>query len=348
MTAGLPPRPIRRVVLDPIFVPVALLLIVLFWSVAALAWLLGLLARRKRGRVWRLAALAGIYLSLDLVMLLGCFGLWLRSPWPAGHGPGKWRAAHVALLRWTLGRLMTASRKLLGFTVELENPELRQQIWPAGQPEPPPVLVLARHAGPGDSFTLVHLIASTLDRCPRVVLKAALQWDPGLDVLLNRLSCCFLPSATGAGEDRTGQLGELAADLHSRDALLLFPEGGNWTPHRHRRAVRRLWRAGRTKAARRAEADRHVLPPRPGGTLACLAARPDADVLVIAHTGLDTLVSPALMWRALPLSERPMTIGWWHVPGLAVPIDEAGRTEWLAQQWHRVDEWVAERGSMSR
>jgi hypothetical protein len=29
----------------------------------------------------------------------------------------------------------------------------------------------------------------------------------------------------------------------------------------------------------------HVLPPRPAGVLACLAARPDLDVVVVAHTG---------------------------------------------------------------
>ncbi|MGI8666968.1 MAG: 1-acyl-sn-glycerol-3-phosphate acyltransferase, partial [Jatrophihabitans sp.] len=234
MSAGLPPRLVRRLVIDPLFVPVALLLIALLWLLACLAWLVAMVLRLDRGRPWRLAGLAGFYLLLDLGMLLGCLRLWLRSPRAARAsqtGPDEWREAHVALLRRTLQRLMAASERLLGFRVLLEDP------LPGDRPRSTPVLVLARHAGPGDSFTLVHLIASYLDRCPRVVLKAALQWDPGLDVLLNRLSCCFLPSASGAGEDRSAALAELAAGLHSRDALLLFPEGGNWTPHRHQRAV---------------------------------------------------------------------------------------------------------------
>ncbi|MGI8666449.1 MAG: hypothetical protein ACR2N4_10520, partial [Jatrophihabitans sp.] len=101
--------------------------------------------------------------------------------------------------------------------------------------------------------------------------------------------------------------------------------------------------AGRRQAARHARANRHVLPPRPGGTLARLAARPDADVLVVAHTGLDPLVSPALMWRALPVTGRPMTIGWWLIPAAEVPRAEAGRLDWLTDQWRRMDDWVAER-----
>jgi len=274
-------------------------------------------------------------------MLIGGFGLWLRSPLAARRHPEHWRRQHTVLLRWALERLLVASRLTLGFQRSLAD------RLPIGPDHPPPVLVLARHAGPGDSFTLVHLIASYLDRCPRVVLKAALQWDPGLDVLLNRLSAYFLPSRSGAGGERTARLGELAAGLTAADALLLFPEGGNWTPNRHRRAVRRLWRAGRRRAARIAAANPHVLPPRPGGTLACLAARPDADVLVVAHTGLDNLVSPALMWQALPLVDRPMLVGWWLVRAAELPQSEEARLDWLTAQWSRVDDWVASRTSIA-
>ena len=35
----------------------------------------------------------------------------------------------------------------------------------------------------------------------------------------------------------------------------------------------------------------HVLAPRPGGLLAALDAAPDADVVLVAHTGLDHLLT---------------------------------------------------------
>jgi 1-acyl-sn-glycerol-3-phosphate acyltransferase len=334
MTAGLPPRWVRRCLLDPLWVPLALLLAALFGVLGALSWLDGLLiglVRPVSNKFSRLAWLASTYLALDLVMLLGCFWLWLVKPFRRAD----WLPAHQSLLRWCLDQLRVASAALVGFTVLLDRP-----LPPARPDSPVPLLVLARHAGPGDSFALVHLIASELDRCPRVVLKAALQWDPGLDVILNRLRAYFVPSRSGAGEDRTEPLTELAAGLDGNDALLLFPEGGNWTPRRHRRAVRRLWRAGRRRAALLAHANSHVLPPRPGGALACLQARPDADVLVVAHAGLDTLVSPGLIWRALPLGDRPMRISWWQHSPATIPADEAGQLDWLARQWDRIEEWV--------
>ena len=125
------------------------------------------------------------------------------------------------------------------------------------------------------------------------------------------------------------------------DAILLFPEGGNWTPRRHHRAISRLRRAGRREDAADAAGNPHVLPPRPAGMLACLAARPDLDVAVVAHTGLEDLVSPGLIWRALPVSARPMVIRWWHEPaGPAAgrPMRTGGNGS--ALQWAIVDAWI--------
>ena len=61
-----------------------------------------------------------------------------------------------------------------------------------------PLLVCCRHAGPGDSFTLIHALMYWYDREPRVVLKDTLQWDPAIDVLLHRLpATVHLPQPGG-------------------------------------------------------------------------------------------------------------------------------------------------------
>ena len=49
-----------------------------------------------------------------------------------------------------------------------------------------PLIVLSRHAGPGDSLLLVHYLLSVCERRPRVVMKATLQLDPSVDILANR------------------------------------------------------------------------------------------------------------------------------------------------------------------
>lgn len=347
----LPPVAVRRWIRDPFWPLIAAVLAVLFLLVAVvggLAWPV-----TRRARAGRLGLLAAFYLVLNAGLLVGCAALWVAHPVAGRRDGERWRQAHTALLRWVLGRLRRAAGPLLGFRVLLEEPPGAERM------DPGPLLILARHAGPGDSFTLVDLLLSRYHRTPRIVLKETLQWDPGLDVILNRLGACFLPAYAGAGEALPERLADLARDLRSGDAMLIFPEGRNWTPRRYQRAIdrlrRRAYRPG--AASRRAAVDRqaaadaeqnpNVLPPRPGGVLAALAARPDLGIVVIAHTGLDDLVTPDQVWQALPLYDRPMTIRWWSVPPGTVPPGPAQQYQWLRVQWALVDSWIGARKAQS-
>ena len=229
-----PPRVVRRGIIDPLWLPIAAVLAVLLGVVLLVAVLCAPFTRKRR--LLRATAFACVYLYLDVGLMLGALWYWLRKP-PRHRDIRRWRSAHSELLGSALTRLMSAAYTLFGYQVELVGLDLRLAA-------DGPLVVLARHAGPGDSFTLVQMLIATLHRSPRVVLKRALQWDPGLDVILTRLDCYFLPSKSGAGEDRAIAVAGLVSQLTADDALLLFPEGGNWTPRRHRRSVIRLLRAG--------------------------------------------------------------------------------------------------------
>jgi 1-acyl-sn-glycerol-3-phosphate acyltransferase len=302
---------------------------VLAGVVAIVAALAAPLTRRRR--VLRAAAFVGAYCLAELAALAGAGVAWLRRPAigrPYRDDP-DWIAANQVLLTRALDRILGAARRCFGFDVVV-----------TGGPDPTalqgsePVLVLARHAGPGDSFALVHLLLTRYRRRIRIVLKDVLQVDPGLDVLLNRLGCCFLP---GRGGPLADQMAALARELDGSDALLVFPEGGNWTPDRHRRAVDRLERGGRPDAARAARSLPHVLPPRPGGVLAILDARPGIPVVVLTHTGLEHVVGPTEAWTAVPIS-APMTVEVWATR--PPPADDDGRVAWLLAEWAAVDRWV--------
>lgn len=334
-----PPVPVRRAVLGPTWPPVAAVLAALLLVVAALGGLAWPLARRARAA--RLALLAAVYLFVDVSLLVACTALWLRHPVAARRDDERWQQAHTGLLRWGLAALRSTATPLLGFRLRLEEPPGVVGLSDG------PVLVLARHAGPGDSFALVELLLSRYHRRPRIVLKETLQWDPGLDVLLNRLSACFLPARGAAGEDLPGRLAGLARSLRGSDAMLVFPEGRNWTPRRHHRAIARLRHRAHRQAAADAVDNPNVLPPRPAGVLACLTARPDLDVVIVAHTGLDDLVSPVMVWHALPLRDRPMTVRWWHEAARTVPADPARQYQWLRVQWAIVDSWIDARKAQS-
>jgi hypothetical protein len=71
-----------------------------------------------------------------------------------------------------------------------------------------------------------------------------------------------------------------------------------------------------------------------------LTTRPDAEVLVVAHGGLDELTSPGAVWKALPVDRTPMRVRWWQVPHDELPRAEHDVEPWLTGQWQRVSDWV--------
>ncbi len=122
---------------------------------------------------------------------------------------------------------------------------------------------------------------------------------------------------------------------------MIFPEGGNFTAARREKAIARLRKLGLERMAARAEEMTHVLAPRPGGVLAALEAAPDADVLMVGHTGLDHLVTVSDVWRELPM-DKQITMRWWQVPREEIPEGREERIDWLYGWWERVDGWIEE------
>ena len=328
----MPPRWLRRVLL-PVTLLIELVLAWVFGVVALVAAALSPLTHRRRAM--RIAGFGANYLMTDMASVGVCGWLWVRRL-TARDEAAWWEDAHYDLLRWALGRALRDAGDLFAFRVDVSEPEGAAAMAGDG-----PVLVLSRHGGPGDSFVVVHTLIERYARRPRIVLKEILALDPALDLILSRLSCVFLPTRHRSGEDLPERLATMAEAMMDRDALLVFPEGGNWTPGRRTRAIAKLRARGKRRAARSAERMPHVMPPRPAGVLACLDARPDARVVVVAHTGLEEITSVGTGWHALPL-RRPMRLSWWEAGRSHLPEGEEKRTEWLQDQWGRVEEWITD------
>jgi 1-acyl-sn-glycerol-3-phosphate acyltransferase len=206
-----------------------------------------------------------------------------------------------------------------------------------------PVIVLSRHAGPGDSLLLVHHLLSVYGRRPRVVMKATMQLDPSLDVVGNRLPNVFVRHSRGGAGIFSEQIERLAGGLDQLGALVIFPEGENWTPGRRRRGIRRLEEQGRGDLATRARDMPNLLPPRAGGALSAIAACPHADVIFVAHAGLDRIVTVGDVWRNLRV-DQTVRARWWRVPAAEVPrsADHAAQERWLYDWWQRIDAWISQ------
>lgn len=89
----------------------------------------------------------------------------------------------------------------------------------------------------------------------------------------------------------------------------------------------------------RAEHLTNVLPPRPGGVLEALERAPEADVIVVAHVGLEGYSSVAQILSRLPM-QHSVRMAWCHIPRADIPQGREERTDWLYEWWERVDTWV--------
>ena len=328
----MPPTLIRR----PVTVTVWLVVSAACVLASPLLLGIGLAASALTGRRQPavIARLIVTYFTHELGALVACGALWVAA------GAGRWidtprsQRRHWRLVRWFFGGLAASGRNILKIDVRPGPSPDAVHALESDQP----LLVFSRHAGPGDTIFILDELVSRYDRRPSVVFKESLAIDPSVDLLAHRLPQAMLD--TSDREACEARIGELTAELGPRGTLLLFPEGGNFTPERRRSALRHLWREGRRGSAERAEDMPHVLPPRPGGALAALRAG-DNDVVFAAHTGLGLAAYPGQFWRDMPIG-RTLHTRMWLVPAADVPATDDERVSWLYDWWKQIDDWIAE------
>jgi 1-acyl-sn-glycerol-3-phosphate acyltransferase len=331
----MPPTSIRR----PVTVTVWSVMCAVGVLASPLLLALGMLIRSLTGRREPLIAarLMLAYLSYELGVLAACGGLWLAAGGGRRIATPRLQLLHWRLLGWFMAGLAKAGREVLGIDISADPSSDAVRALEADQP----VLVFSRHAGPGDTVFVMDELMSRFRRRPSLVFKESLVLDPCVDLLAHRLPQAMLD--TSDREECEARIKAVVGQLAPRGALLLFPEGGNFTRERRRSAIGRLRRKGRRASAQRAKDMSHVLPPQPSGAVAALHARGDADIVFAAHTGLGVAAYPRQFWRDMPVG-RTLHTRLWLVPSAEVPAGDDEQVAWLYDWWKRIDEWIAERG----
>jgi hypothetical protein len=314
-------------------VAISLALIVLsplLFAAGALAAILG--DRKLRGL--RIVAFFTVYLVYEVIGIAAMFALWIRSGAGLTMRSERTQNAHRRFMVWWLRGIKQAATGLF---------KLRIQVEDRPAPQPGPLLVFSRHAGPGNSLLLVSEIMLFYNRLPRIVMLAKLQWDPFFDMMGNRMPNRFIRHDPSRRSDYVNAIADLAGGtIRDDDAFVLFPEGRDFTPRLRLRAIAHLRKGGFHDAADRAELMARVMPPRPGGVAAAVKAAPHADVVFVAHTVLEDIGSFGDLWRKLPL-DKPVLARYWRIPAEAVPSERAALIDWLFDWWATIDDWVAKR-----
>jgi 1-acyl-sn-glycerol-3-phosphate acyltransferase len=310
--------------------PVLLAATCLFYAVGPLTLVGAIVAdvvvprRFARTRLWFVAA---IYLLAEVVGVVALTAVWLGTG--CGLAPdARRRATYVVQATWvsTLCRLATL---IYGWTWQVEG---AQVVLPG------PLLVLIRHTSLVDTMIPTTIITQRLGLKLRFVLKRELLRDPCLDLAGNWLPNVFVDRAAMDSSEGRERIGRLAQRMGPQEGAIIYPEGTLFSPRKLAAAQDKL-RATGSAWAEPASRLQHVLPPRPGGTLALLAGAPDADVVICAHAGLGgmgklaDLTSGALVGRTVRVRMQ-------RFARAEIPVEREAATRWLFDRWAELDAWV--------
>jgi 1-acyl-sn-glycerol-3-phosphate acyltransferase len=300
-------------------------------------WIVLAVAADIVGRLWRFPTVR-----------LGLFGIvYLLHQW-AGLGLAAWLILSEKLTGrsrlldyrevqlWWAASLLRAARRLLGvdFTVEHDTPLPDHSF-----------ALISRHASMIDAVLPSVLIVGRLRRYVHYVLKDDLLWDPAIATYGIRLGNWFVARGSRT-EDELEGIARLARNAQPDSVLVIFPEGTYATPTSRRRVAASL--AAKAEAGELApevveyaRGLRNLLPPKPAGTLTLLANRPDADVVILGHVGLEGVAQLKGLRRRLPLT-HPVVVRWWSHRRDELPQDPDELEDWLQQRWIELDRWVAD------
>ena len=333
----MPQRWIRRLLLDPLVVAGVALAVI---SLPVVAIGATFISRYFPGR-WRILRIVWflfLYLVVQAFALVAMLVLWVASGFGWKIRSPSFLVAHYWLFAWMLRRVVASAKFTFKINVLDESPAPRPP--PGGGRRP--ILVFSRHAGPGDSMMLLDALCNRFNRRPRIVLKEFLQWDPAIDVMLNRLPSSFVPVGRKDASTVLAAITEIAGSMGADDAFVIFPEGANFTEKRYKRSLEKLYEMGRPDLAERASQLKNTLPPRSRGVMAALAAAPpNSDVFFVGHAGLETFVSWGDIWRGMPM-DTTVAVHSWHIPAEEVP-DSDKQEEWLFDIWGTIDRWISSR-----
>jgi 1-acyl-sn-glycerol-3-phosphate acyltransferase len=330
LSTRVPPTWFRLFVLTPFVFVFCAVVTVLSPLLHLCLALIDLVDRRR----WRFSRLGGLGIALcvtEFVGLLMAFCLWVGSGFGWRLRSRTFQRAHNTVFGWWLELLTRALRFYLGF----------EFVIPVTERVDGPVVTFARHAGPGDAFLLARTVIRDYHRQLRMLGTTKLLWDPFIDHLLRRMPYYFCDQDPRDASAHLQAIGDMCRSMDDDSVLIIFPEGGNWTPRRWDAAIDRLESRGMHDRALRAAAMTHVLPPRTAGAIAAMGARQDVTVVFVTHVGLEDLFSLRQIWRNIPL-DRTVLGAYWSIPATEIPTERAALSPWLFEQWERVDRWIDE------
>ncbi len=274
------------------------------------------------------AGLFGLrYLVNDSAEIIVAPLLWIGARRPTGSSAGL--ARYRCVQTWSVRSLAAAADGWIGVRLD---PSAQVPV----EPGQGPLIVLVRHVSMLDASVPSLLLGLDSPWQIRSIVTDDVLADPGFDLIYQPLGTVFIDRDEGASARRI--IAGFSEHDGPDDVVTIYPEGRLFRPSVLARSLERLAERSPERAERLAGL-RHVLPPRPGGTLALLDALPTADVLLVGHVGFEPVASISDMARTAPI-DTEVRILVRRIPRSSVPTADADRVAWLDALWLDLDDWL--------
>ena len=144
----LPPRLIRRLVLAPLVIILAVGFLLLSPFLGLLALVFGLVARARAGhmRSLRLVGFVLVWFVAETAALVMLAGLWVVSGFGGRLRTEPYQSRHYGVMRWFLDLMYRGAERTYGLRVEIDEPEATTAELAARLARPVIVLSRARRA----------------------------------------------------------------------------------------------------------------------------------------------------------------------------------------------------------
>ncbi len=309
-----------------------------FWALAVIlspvlipAMVVSDLVARRRFALTRALLMSYTYVTFEVFALVLAGWLFVRK-WAMTEA--EYIEGNVRIEGWWAATQFRIAVRIFRLKLEVEGRELLSEG---------PYLMFVRHVSVVDNLLPAVYAVEEHGMAMRYVLNHSLLKDPAIDIVGNRIRCCFVKGGSDDTDREVERMRITARDLGPRDGVVVYPEGTLFSPGKRERVLTRLREGPDVELLGWAERYQHVLPPRLGGTLALLETCPEADVVFCAHAGLEDALTKTSI-AAGGLIGRPLRIRFWRVPAADRPKDGEGLRQWFFEEWAKVDDWVARHG----
>ena len=316
----------RRAVSVPVWFASLTFLTVLLPVLLPVAVLADLLRRRP-------SAMARTYVFFTWFFATECFGLvgaaalWLARP--LVRDEAWYRLANRKLQRiWARGLFWGAVR-IYGIRLSIDGLEALEDERPA--------LVLSRHASTLDTMIPLAIVRQ-LKRFGYVI-KAELLMDPALDIVAQRFPNAFVRRGGPDPEREIAKVLELGRDLGPGAAVVVYPEGTRFSEEKRAQLLEKFEACGDDERLAIARRLKRTLPPLREGGMRLIEEMREADLVIVAHRGIDRGSSMAALFAG-GMTHAGLDIAIWRIPAVEVPREREKIQAYLVDIWAEVDRFA--------